>query len=245
MTEQDPGHSGYIGKVREDTSLYIKNLLGENKQLRLDVAGQASENERLIREVTALRRELDERNSREVSLQLRLTEIHETSEQYIRQFADLEQHNANLANLYVASYQLHGTLNREAVVTVIQEIIINLVGSEEFAVYERSGQTLSRTCSVGIGDDGRPQSLVPGGPVWRSIETGEPCLPKDDEDLVACIPLKLDGEVTGVIVIYKLLAHKSELESRDFELFDLLASQAASALYCTSLQVSSRAMLTV
>src|SRR5439155_1741475 len=58
----------------------------------------------------------------------------------------------------------------------------------------------------------------------------------DDSDLVACIPLKLDGRVTGLIAIHRLLAHKASLEPLDHELFDLLATHAATALHCTSLQ---------
>ena len=39
-----------------------------------------------------------------------------------------------------------------------------------------------------------------------------------------------------MIAIHRLLAHKAGLEPLDHELFDLLATHAATALYCTSLQ---------
>ena len=54
-----------------------------------------------------------------------------------------------------------------------------------------------------------------------------------DEAITACIPLKLDDEVIAVIALFSLLQQKSGLEPVDFELFDLLGSHAASALYCT------------
>ena len=41
--------------------------------------------------------------------------------------------------------------------------------------------------------------------------------------------------MTGFIAIYRLLSHKTALEPLDHELFDLLATHAATALYCTSL----------
>jgi len=41
--------------------------------------------------------------------------------------------------------------------------------------------------------------------------------------------------VTGAIVIFRLLTQKPGLEEVDHEIFDLLASQAATALYCTRL----------
>jgi len=42
-----------------------------------------------------------------------------------------------MANLYVSSCQLQGAREREEVLTVMQEIVISLVGSEEFGIFER------------------------------------------------------------------------------------------------------------
>jgi hypothetical protein len=47
--------------------------------------------------------------------------------------------------------------------------------------------------------------------------------------------LKLDGRVTGALALFRLLPHKGGYQPLDNELFDLLATQAAVALYCTSL----------
>jgi hypothetical protein len=41
--------------------------------------------------------------------------------------------------------------------------------------------------------------------------------------------------VTGLIALFRLLSHKPSFEAVDREIFDLLASQAAIALYCTRL----------
>jgi hypothetical protein len=49
------------------------------------------------------------------------------------------------------------------------------------------------------------------------------------------VPLKLEGKVMGVIAIFRLLPQKGGIEDLDRELFDLLATQAAFALYCTGL----------
>ncbi len=51
--------------------------------------------------------------------------------------------------------------------------------------------------------------------------------------LVACVPLNLGNLVYGVIAIFRLLDHKKGLEPLDYELFDLLASHAATSL-CVS-----------
>ena len=150
--------------------------------------------------------------------------------------AELESDNERLANLYVASHQLHGTLDRSVVLSAIQEIVVNLIGSENFGVFERGPDSLSLVCSVGLNQ--RDAAVVRAGlrQIWSSIERGELLLrPATIGDWVACLPLKVDGRVTGVIAICRLLSHKPALERLDFELFDLLATEAASALYCTSL----------
>ncbi len=57
----------------------------------------------------------------------------------------------------------------------------------------------------------------------------------EEAQLTACVPLKLRGRVMAVLALFRLLPQKTRFESLDQELFDLLADQAAMALYCTSL----------
>ena len=47
-------------------------------------------------------------------------------------YVEIEEENNNLANLYVASYQLHSTLDSSEVLKVVLEIVINLIGAEIF-----------------------------------------------------------------------------------------------------------------
>jgi hypothetical protein len=47
--------------------------------------------------------------------------------------------------------------------------------------------------------------------------------------------LSLDGRVTGAIAIFRLLPQKAGIEDVDRELFGLLATHAAVALYCSAL----------
>jgi hypothetical protein len=56
-----------------------------------------------------------------------------------------------------------------------------------------------------------------------------------EANLTACVPFKLDGKVTGALALFRLLPQKAAFEAVDHELFDLLATHAATALYCTSL----------
>jgi predicted RNase H-like nuclease (RuvC/YqgF family) len=131
----DTSHTSYVDRVREDTQKYVRRLLSENEQLRVTVA-------QLESEVGRVKQELSQRQQAARELELAVERVRAESEQYLAQYAEVEMHNANLANLYVASYQLHGTLERETVLGSMQEIIVNLVGSEEFAICEIEGDAV-------------------------------------------------------------------------------------------------------
>jgi len=202
----------YIQKIVNDAREYVQSLLDENKRLHELLADIQEENRR-------------------------------SSARYV----EVEQQNTNLANLYVASYQLHGTLDRQRVLDAIKEIVINLIGSEELAIWELDEEREELKLATSFGIDEQAWSTVPldsnSGVVGLVTASGEsfvagrsPIVPTGREaGLTACVALKLDERVIGAIAIFSLLSQKEALEPVDFELFDLLASHGATALYCTRL----------
>ncbi len=234
-SKRDGRDSGeYALKVRDETTRYVKELLDENAKLR----GRVSE----------LESELGRFDGEKKTLEQRLSLMEIESRRQLSQFVDVEMQNANVANLYVASFRLHGTLEREEVLAAIREIVINLIGSEELAVFELdgSGAVLRLVSSFGV-DEKRWRHVVVGdGIIGRAAQTGDLYVASPgnaaadraagEESLTACIPLLLDGKVTGAIAVFRMLEHKRGLEDVDHELFGLLARQAATALYCSSLQ---------
>lgn len=192
-------------------------------------------------------------NTREYvqSLLEEITRLNQTLADFSARYVDVEQQNTNLANLYVATYQLHGTLDRDRVLGAIKEVIINLIGSEELGIWEITGEELTLLDSFGI--DARQWESVKldgdGGLIGLVAETGQRYVAGEadligggsQESLSACIPLKLDDTVIGVIGIFHLLPQKDGFEPIDLELFDLLCSHAATALYCT--RATSRLMV--
>ena len=83
------------------------------------------------------------------------------------------------------------------------------------------------------------------GVIGRSARTGQIYLAGRDDDacrraeeaaLTACIPLHFDGRLLGAVAIFRLLPQKNGLVALDHELFELIATHAARALYCTELQ---------
>ena len=56
-------------------------------------------------------------------------------------------------------------------------------------------------------------------------------------------PLRRDGEIVGVLAVFRLLPHKGSLDAIDIDLFDVLAAHAASALLFTRLYAASDGMV--
>ena len=243
MNEKKQFSSSYVGRATEDTQRLLREVILENEKLQLFVGASERENDRLQREVVSLTEELESQRRAHDALRHQLSEVENESRTFASQFAEIEERNMNLANLYVSSYQLHGTLDRAAVLDSIREIIINLIGCEELAVFEVSEETssLSLVTSFGIDETQYSDISLTRHVIGKLVATGGTYIggasstAEDHPPVTACLPLKLDGRVTGAIVLFSLLPHKPGLKELDFELFDLLGTHAATALYCTSL----------
>ncbi|MDB4951783.1 MAG: hypothetical protein JWM27_4432 [Gemmatimonadetes bacterium] len=151
---------------------------------------------------------------------------------------------ADLARLYVACLALHGTLDRARVLAAVEDLMVNLVASEEFGVYER-GPAGALSLARGFGIDARVRAaLVPAGPVARALASGEPCLEEGCFDArepgggagqpVACIPLAVDGQAVGAAVVWSFLPQKAGAEPGDEALYALLGTHVAVALRATA-----------
>ena len=231
---------------------FTEELLRENERLRFRVAGVEREMEQasgktpssvpdsvaqLTERVRALERERDD-------LLARFRQVEAMNRSVAARYEDIETQNNHLANLYVASYQLHATLNFSEVLDTVREILINLIGAEGFAIFwvdDRTGQ-LKRELSQGMGASVPEKIRTERGPLQRAA-AGEPFyadplpdpLSVDVRNPIACVPLKIGTRVIGVIAIYRLLQQKERFQPLDFELFTLLAGHASTALFSSKL----------
>jgi hypothetical protein len=157
-------------------------------------------------------------------------------------YHDIERENNNLANLYVASFQLHSTMELRELTQIILEILLNFVGAKTFAIQlvdEEHGK-LRTLAAEGIDRAKVPEGGVAEGRVGEVITSGHHYI--DGERLraradlahldrpVIVVPLKIRDRVVGVVIIWDLLSQKTALADVDYELFNLLAAHAASAL---------------
>lgn len=173
-------------------------------------------------------------------LQARLTDVEADRAELNQKLAEYEQQVGRLMNLYVATYQLHATLDPSEVQSTIAEIAINLLGAERFVLLfwktDESGECeISLSQGMEADRSGLYQNGVYGGgdsAVDATLADGVLRIgPIAGSDALACVPLTVQGTTVGALVILKLFDHKASLKPEDRDLLDLIAAHAASALF--------------
>jgi hypothetical protein len=228
----------YVERVREATRALIEDLLDSNKRLRVALDVMGHDREDLQRQLGPLSGDAARWQAGQAHV-LELIEATEREyEHFETQFVEIERQNSSLATLYAAGYALHNSVERDAVVNAIQEVVTNLIGSEEFAIV--GADDLSPIALFGV----RPERLgsvsLKSGIVARAISSGRPIalprgVPVDGSGVRVCIPLRVAERPIAVVVIFGFLPQKAELTPLDYELFSLVGSHAATALYCADL----------
>lgn len=231
MTSEPKGRA-YIRMAQEEQQQYVQSLLSENERLRNTMAVLESDKRRSDEQCRILTAELE-------TLRAQLETATSESEHYITRYHQIEIHNSNLANLYVASYQLHTSIDRVSVLSAIQEIVANFIGSEQMAVFEANANGSFTLISASGVDTVRLGRFTLGeGPIASHIKSGKIYVnPSAGQDqITACVPLAVGPAILGAILIFRLLDHKPALQAIDHEIFDLLAVHASAALYCATVR---------
>ncbi len=200
------------------------------------------ENERLRNRLAALEGEVQH--------------LQEQNKDFASRYVEIEEQNNNLASLYVASYQLHSTLDFREVIQVVQEIIINLIGSKTFAILLLDENTNELRTIAWEGEQNMPGidklSIRLGAGVLGGVaKSGESYYLQQDaaggivslDKPLAAVPLKIKEQVIGVIAVYKLLVQKDAFSAVDYELFALLAAHASTAIFSAKLYSQSERKL--
>jgi len=170
----------------------------------------------------------------------RLEHVEQENQEFANMYVEIQQQNEALTNLYVASQRLHATFELESVKQIISEILVEMVGAEEFGLLllDQGTQELRVLTGEGILERLPKDSLPTGqGIIGDVAATGESFYfePKSETEAeahlpLATLPMKLNGTTVGVVVIYKLLSHKNVLSPIDHQILELVAAHAASAL---------------
>jgi hypothetical protein len=199
---------------------------------------------RLLEEAQrSLERAESEATKRNQELSRRILDLEESIGEMEQLLVRTERQAAQLANLYVATYQLHASLEAADVRSAIADIAVNLLGAERFAILlkDESGQLLvapesaGETAADAAGGYGKAEARAPyaGGDALIDACLRDACPqfgPQPGSEVLAAVPFVRQGDVVGLLLVRGFLGHKPGLSADDHELLDLMAAHAASAL---------------
>ncbi len=159
----------------------------------------------------------------------------------------IERNHFLLMRLNAASARLIQSLEQEDVFEAMAEIIANLIGCEEVAIFDYCpiDQNFSLVWSLGVEADALRPFFCGAGMFGRAAQQGlsqyrerqpEASLLPHEKHLTACVILKSSSEVVGVVGLFGLLPQKEKLEWADFELLKFLEIYGAVAVKFQRLQ---------
>ena len=264
---EPPTPSAAESKRQRDTFLqtffqkgaeFTHDLLRENERLRKQSFDLEQENAQLRTQLASndairdLLRKVEELEREKSALLSSMYEAEAISTRFCNRQSEMEDELHKLANLYVASYQLHSTLSLTRVFSHLRELLAQLVGARAHALYLHDP---TKNVLLPVASDGVPLSALPAVPVAensagtratdalltveRVFLTGVPIICEDLPSVrdidpakspAACVPMRFDDRVVGVIVVYTLLEQKPQFVPVDYELFKMLGAHAATAL---------------
>lgn len=165
-------------------------------------------------------------------------------DQLAARLAHSQQRNDELIRLCVALNRLHTACGGAEVRAALSEVVINLLGCEEFGVY-RTDPDGGLRLLVGMGIEGTGWDRIPAGAgvVAAVAASGTPWLEAERGGLghggparpVACIALRSGDSVLGVLALYRLLPHKETLDAFDRELLETLSPTMGAAIRAAEL----------
>ena len=153
---------------------------------------------------------------------------------------DADGQSADLVKLHVAQRRLAEATSRAEALVAIEEIIVTVVGCEEYAICEVDALgSVVVAATHGTTSPMLHDALAPGGVVPVVMRTGKPYVPADASagtwpGVSACVPVLGAGErargARGAITLFALLSHRGPLDDADRALLELLGTEAARAL---------------
>ncbi|MBK7583436.1 MAG: GAF domain-containing protein [Myxococcales bacterium] len=225
-----------FAREHERQEARLRELESENASLRAKVETNSAMRE-LLQKIEALETDKEELLSRFHAAEAASSEVS-------ARVQEIEAEFANLANLFVASNQLHGSLSPRGVMRRIKEVLAQLVGAERYCLYLASADKneLVPIAFEGVAGDKVRSVSAESGPIGAVFRSGAAAVNEDrdpsagnHESPAAIIPLSVDEQRVGVIAIFSTLSQKKRFDTIDFELFKLLGQHAAAALVSASL----------
>ena len=159
----------------------------------------------------------------------------------------MERNHFLLERLNASSVRLVQSFDAGDAFEAVAEIVANLIGSEELAIFHYCHATggFSLEWSSGVDADTLQRTAYGAGMIGRAVHQAtsqfrdrqpEDLLLPHEKNLTACIVLRSGQEAIGALTIFGLLPQKQRLEWADFELLKFLEVYGAVAIEYQRLQ---------
>jgi hypothetical protein len=173
-----------------------------------------------------------------VELEHRLRQLESENRSLNELCNQLQEQNEAISNLYVAKHRLHASFDAAEVMRIVRDIMVELVGGKEFAIYLLDPRQKQLRRVTGSGSGKQPETVALGdGHLGRVATDGRPFYRESAGEgaraadaPLAVIPLRSEAESIGIIAIWQLLPHKKGFTPVDHQLLELVAEHAPAAL---------------
>jgi hypothetical protein len=201
-------------------------------------AGNDPERARLRAALAEARAQAEQAAAEHARLMQRLAEIEKENRRACDEVAALQDRTADVMHLYVTLERLHRGLTRGETLVALQEIVINILGSEEFALFEARDGVLRAVHTFGMPAAVLADARAGRGAIGRAAEGCAWFAPGDaaaalepgEQDLTIALPLRAGDGIVAVLAVFRLLPHKAKLSGADLEVLSLLETHAGMAL---------------
>lgn len=186
----------------------------------------------LIEEIDRLKHQLQ-------NTQHKLDILQEEKEELSALNQDLEEQNMAFTHLAVTFHRLFSTKNYVEVISIIKEILTNLIGIKHFEIHVLDKAKNRLTPITHEGEkypiSAKDQHLIDNTLSTGSLFVSDEKRLKEKKKPIACIPLKIGKDVLGIIVINQLMIQKKGFTPQDEEVFSFLGNYASVAIYFSKL----------
>src|SRR2546421_10223928 len=165
---------------------FTEEIIRENEKLRFRVVQLEEERRALVSasapggdkpNAGALRElvtRIEQLEAEREGLLSRFSGVERENRDFYDRYHDIERENNNLANLYVASFQLHSTLDLRELTQIILEILLNFVGAKTFAIQlvDEDHGKLRTLAAEGVDRARVPEGAIGDGRVGEVVTSG-------------------------------------------------------------------------
>ena len=141
----------------------------------------------------------------------------------------LERNHTLFAQVRAATSQLIGARSRSEALDTALEIVANLLGCEDAAIFEMDGGELVPIRAVGEHAMRATRVRVGEGIVGESA--ARRTAQYSDGGVLAAVPLLVAGRARGVLALFRLLPQKTELGPTDRDLLETVAGLCGLVLW--------------